>query len=71
MEKKTGMNGKYIAIKLKSFDYYLWFKKENVTQYLGAFIGKDGWGKNGAYTNIKCSSSEIDSFIYSDELQYT
>ncbi len=62
---------KYVAIKPKGFAYYIWFKTENVIYDLGCFIGKDGWGKDGALTNIKCSGTEIDSYIYSDELQYS
>lgn len=66
MENKT----KYIAIKPKGLDHYLWFETENVIQELGCFLGNKGWGKDGAFTEIKCKAEEIDSFIYSDELQY-
>jgi hypothetical protein len=65
------LNRKYIAVKPKGFDYYIWFEQEKVIQDLVYFIGRNGWGKNGAFTNLKCRSSEIESFIYSDELQYT
>lgn len=61
---------KYIAVKPTGFDYYIWFETEKVIQELGCFIGKEGWGKGGVLTNIKCNGSEIDSFIYSDALQY-
>lgn len=61
---------KYIAIKPKGFPYYLWFKTDDVIQDLGCFIGKDGWGLGGAATSIKCTASEIESYIYSDKLQY-
>ena len=61
---------KYVAIKLKGFNYYIWFETKKVIYDSNCFIGKSGWGKGGAFTNIKCSSSEIDSYIYSDELQY-
>lgn len=65
------LNRKYIAVKPKGFKYYIWFKTAEVIHDLGCFIGKNGWGKDGALTNIKCNASEIDSFIYSDELQYS
>lgn len=61
---------KYVAIKPIGFRYYIWFETEKVIEDLGCFIGKGGWGKRGADTNIKCKSSEIDSYIYSNELQY-
>lgn len=61
---------KYIAVKPKGFKYYLWFETEKTTNELDIFIGKEGWGKGGALTNIKCSATEIKSFIYSDILMY-
>ena len=61
---------KYTAVKPKGFGYYIWFETEKTTPNLGMFIGTQGWGKRGALTDIKCRASEIDSFIYSDELQY-
>lgn len=65
------LNTKYIAIKIKGFDYYLWFEQSKVIEGLGCFIGKEGWGHHGAFTNIKVELSEIAGFVYSDELQYT
>jgi hypothetical protein len=62
---------KYIGIKPKGFNHYIWFETEKTINDLGVFIGEGGWGKNGAFTNIKCYSSEIDSYIYSDSLQYS
>lgn len=61
---------KYTAIKLKGFNYYVWFETEKTINELSVFIGKEGWGKGGTLTNIKCSSNQIESYIYSDELQY-
>jgi len=62
---------KYIAVKPKGFKYYIWFKTDKISEYVGTFIGKDGWGKNGALTSIECHPSQIESTIYSDELQYS
>lgn len=62
---------KYIAVKPKGFNHYIWFETTKTTNDLGVFIGEDGWGKNGALTSVKCKSSDIDGFIYSDELQYS
>ena len=61
----------YVAIKPKGFSYYIWFKTEKVIVDLGCFIGTEGWGHGGALTSIKCKESEIESYIYSDNLQYT
>ncbi len=61
---------KYIAIKPKGFKSYIWFETEKVVEAYGCFIGKSGWGDGGALTNIKCNANEIDSYIYSDTLQY-
>ena len=60
----------YIAVKPKGFGYYIWFDTSKVTEDLGCFIGTAGWGNGGALTNLKCQSSEIESVIYSSELQY-
>ena len=62
---------KYVAIKPNGFNYYIWFETEKVIHDLGCFVGRDGWGKGGALTNIKCNANEIDSYIYSDVLQYS
>lgn len=68
MTDKTKL--KYIAVKPKGFAYYIWFETEKVSTENYKFIGVDGWGRNGAVTSIECKDSEIDSYIYSNELQY-
>lgn len=69
MDKK--LFKKYIAVKPKGFNYYIWFITEQVECDSGFFIGQNGWGKNGSNTSIKCNENEIVSYIYSDELQYS
>ena len=61
---------KYVAIKLKDFDHWIWFEKEKTTEALGCFCGTDGWGKGGARTSIKVKSDTIVGMLDSDELQY-
>lgn len=61
---------KYTAIKLKGFDYYIWFETEKIINDLGLIMANNGWGKGGARTDIKCYEREAEAFIYSDELQY-
>lgn len=61
---------KYVAIKLRRFPHWLWFKKVRTTRVNGIFYGEDGWGKGGAYTNIKVDVDEIVGEIESEELQY-
>ena len=62
---------KYVAVKPTGHNNYIWFETEKTTTELGCFIGEGGWGKGGAYTNLKCKVGEIDSFVYSENLQYT
>lgn len=64
------MAKKYLAVKVKGLDHYLWFKSENVANESGKFVGKDGWGKRGANTDLETYDSEIISTISSDALQY-
>ena len=67
---KTPEETKYIAVKLKGLNHFIWFRTSKVITSLGCFIGKNGWGKNGALTNLKCYEKDIEAYIYSDELQY-
>lgn len=61
---------KYIAIKPKGFSYFIWFEKEKTIIESGLFEGKNGWGRGGEHTSIKCNESEIMAVIYSEGLQY-
>ena len=60
---------KYIAIKLKGLDHWLWFEKSKTVNHLGVFCGSEGWGKRGALTTIKVATNQIVGEIKSDELQ--
>lgn len=62
---------KYTAIKVKGFSYWIWFEDEKITDENGKFVGKAGWGKGGAFTNIEIDRYEIVGLIKSDTLQYT
>lgn len=61
---------KYIAIKVRGLNYWLWFEADKTKLEDGEFFGEYGWGKDGAKTSISVSSFEITGKIYSDELQY-
>ena len=61
---------KYVAIKIKGFDHYIWFQKSKTIRENGNFIGIEGWGKRGAFTEITIAESEIIGEIKSAELQY-
>ncbi len=61
---------KYIAIKVVGIDHYIWFEKTKTKIKNGYFIGVGGWGKNGAYTDIKVKTKDIVSEIESASLQY-
>lgn len=60
----------YIAIKVRDFDYWLWFEESNVKEDSGIFVGKKGWGKGGHYTEIEIPISEIIGKMRSEVLQY-
>ena len=62
---------KYLAIKIKSFNHWIWFKKENVAEdSITGFSGKGGWGKDGAMTDVSIPINLIEGRIESNELQY-
>jgi len=60
----------YVAIKVKGMHPWLWFDKTKVVEKEGKFIGKEGWGRGGAPTNIEVDVHQIEGRIESSELQY-
>ena len=62
---------KYIAIKIKGLNHWLWFEQQKVKDDGIKFEGKDGWGKNGEYICIETDKSTIEGYIYSHTLQYS
>lgn len=71
IEMSEKSSAKYIAIKVKGIAHWLWFETKKVKHINHEFIGKDGWGKGGALTNITVSEDEIIGEIHSENLQYT
>lgn len=61
---------KYIAIKVKGLSCWLWFIREAVTEADGRFIGKDGWGLDGAQTSVDVPTDQIVGRIESDLRAY-
>jgi len=61
---------KYIAIKIKGMNHYLWFERAKTEIEDNSFIGRDGWGEGGAFTHINVSEDEIIGRIESESLQY-
>ena len=61
---------KYIAVKLIGFEHLLWFERSKTTEVGGTFVGREGWGEAGAFTNLECSIQAIEARIESDALQY-
>lgn len=61
---------KYIAIKVKGLNHWLWFERDKVIRDGRTFNGTGGWGKDGAFINIKVDESKIEGEIESDTLQY-
>lgn len=61
---------KYVAIKVKGLKDWLWFEKTRVLEENCRFIGKKGWGNDGALTEIDISEDEIVGRIESESLQY-
>lgn len=66
----SNSDDKYIAIKVEGISHWLWFEKDKVTEESGRFVGKSGWGSNGAFTEIDVNISRIQGRITSAELQY-
>jgi hypothetical protein len=70
MNKDNKVQNKFIAIKVQGINHWIWFALSNVTKENNRFIGKSGWGKGGAFTEIEVSENKIEGVIHSDELQY-
>lgn len=61
---------KYIAIKIKNFNYWIWFDKRNVQEDSSTFIGTGGWGRDGEITDVNIPLNMIEGRIESNNLQY-
>jgi hypothetical protein len=61
---------KYLAIKVKGLNHWLWFNRSEVTEEDGIFIGKSGWGKDKELTNITIPVKLIQARLESDALQH-
>ena len=59
---------KYTAIKLRGFDYWIWFETIKI-QFNEQVIGKEGWGKNGSLTEIDIERDQVEGKITSNTLQ--
>lgn len=72
IDQEKFKKNKCIAIKVKGFEYYIWFYSEKVSVDDSCiFHGSSGWGNGGAMTNIDVNLDEITGVIYSSDLQYT
>jgi len=66
----TATTVKYLAVKLKGLNHFVWFERQKTKQAQGQFAGQGGWGARGVATNIQCQVSAVEAWIYSEELQY-
>ena len=46
-ERHTADQDKYIGVKLRGMETWLWFLTSKVTEQDGNFVGKGGWGSGG------------------------
>ncbi len=60
----------YIAVKLSSLNFYIWFETKKITVENGIFTGDEGWGKDGSFTSLQCRVADIDGYLYSSMPQY-
>lgn len=62
---------KYTAIKLKCFNYWIWFETEECQSNTFTFIGKEGWGKGGAMIKeLEVDLNLLEGQFTTDTLQY-
>lgn len=61
---------KYLAVKVKDVDFWMWFETAKVYEDGNLFSAEDGWGKNGAKINVNLDKRDIIGRIESDTLQY-
>lgn len=67
----TTFKEKYVAIKLHALWPWLWFDTTKVTEKNGTFVGKGGWGRGGALTEVSIDTRLIVGRVESDTLQYS
>lgn len=60
----------YIGIKVRGLPHFVWFEEGKFSSDGIFFYGHEGWGKDGAPTDIECRIVEINSVIHSDSPQY-
>ena len=68
--EKKPKGSKYVAVKVEGYQRWLWFKRENVTRDGGRYIGKGGWGLNGAHTEIDVDERLVQGEMASEGLQH-
>lgn len=61
---------KYLAIKVAGLSHWLWFERAKVTVSSNLFTGKEGWGDDGAFTEVCVNTDLIEGEMASDTLQY-
>jgi len=61
---------KYIGIKIKGLDHWLWFEKSKVSEASLYFCATEGWGKDGEVTSIGVDTNLIEGRITSNALQF-
>ncbi len=60
---------KFLAIKIKEVDFWIWFEKTKVEESTLVFTGQRGWGKQGRDISIEVSPHLIEGRMEADELQ--
>ena len=48
---------KYLAIKVRGLPHWIWFETKQTVEVSDTFKGSNGWGKNGAQTDVEVPSS--------------
>jgi len=60
----------YLAVRVAGLGHFLWFQRAQVTEADGYFCGLNGWGPDGARTQLLCAVVDIEARIDSDALPY-
>lgn len=61
---------KYIGVKIKFFNYWIWFETDNYTVEDDQIVAKNGWRTEGEELDLSVDKAMLEGVIHTNTLQY-